>query len=141
MRFQHEDSFTDHTWSYLVLPRFNRLCCQQVVTRLVSIVFYILLPFKTRANYLPLSELLYDFFFTVHPCDKDTKGGCDQICNKDGDDAVCACMKGYETNDGGKTCTKSKSLFFEILLGSLFSRDAECVLEQNERLLITVTRV
>ena len=42
---------------------------------------------------------------SVHPCDKETKGGCDQICNKDGDDAVCSCNEpDYKLGEDGKSC-------------------------------------
>ena len=52
-------------------------------------------------------------FRLVHPCDKETKGGCSQICNKKGDEAQCACNDGYELDaQDGQTCNKSKPKFF-----------------------------
>ena len=44
----------------------------------------------------------------VHPCDKENKGGCSQICNKKGDEALCACDEGFELDTDGQTCNKSK---------------------------------
>ena len=44
-------------------------------------------------------------FFSVHPCDKDTKGGCDQTCNKDGDKAKCSCTPvDFKLGEDGKSC-------------------------------------
>ena len=45
--------------------------------------------------------------FTVHPCDKETKGGCDQVCNKDGEKAKCGCNEGFRLVDE-TTCEKSE---------------------------------
>ena len=48
--------------------------------------------------------------FLVHPCDKKTRGGCEQACNKDGDNAKCSCEPGIDTlNADGKTCDRSKA--------------------------------
>ena len=47
---------------------------------------------------------------SVHPCDKESNGGCQDICNKEeGDDYHCSCNPpgDYELVDG-KTCKKSK---------------------------------
>ena len=46
----------------------------------------------------------------VHPCDKPNKGGCEQICDKDGEKAVCSCVSPYDytLSANGKTCDKSK---------------------------------
>ena len=43
----------------------------------------------------------------VHPCDIGN-GGCGQICNRDGDDAVCACEEGFELGSDGKSCSKGE---------------------------------
>ena len=52
-------------------------------------------------------KLFQNHYLPVHPCDKETKGGCDQICNKDGDDAVCACNEpDYKLAEDGKSCDK-----------------------------------
>ena len=29
--------------------------------------------------------------FPVHPCDQPSRGGCNQVCNKAGDVAICSC--------------------------------------------------
>lgn len=47
--------------------------------------------------------------FSVHPCDQPDKGGCEQICNKKGDEGQCGCNEGYKLVDG-KTCEKSMIL-------------------------------
>ena len=44
----------------------------------------------------------------AHPCDKPTKGGCDQVCKKDGDKSSCSCNEGYRLEEDGKSCEKSK---------------------------------
>merc|ERR1712013_287795 len=36
--------------------------------------------------------------------DKESKGGCEQVCNKDGTEALCACGEEYELKEDGKTC-------------------------------------
>ena len=47
----------------------------------------------------------------VHPCDKPTKGGCEQVCDKKGDEALCGCKEGYKVSAEDKSkCTKSKCL-------------------------------
>lgn len=51
------------------------------------------------------------FFVLVHPCDKESKGGCEQVCNKVGSKAECSCNEGYvlEKDLNGvelKTCKK-----------------------------------
>ena len=49
------------------------------------------------------------FILPVHPCDKKTKGGCEQVCNKDGDNVICSCepAEDFTLNTDGKTCDKS----------------------------------
>ena len=45
----------------------------------------------------------------VHPCDKADKGGCEQTCEKKGEeDLVCTCGEGFKLNADGKKCDKSK---------------------------------
>ena len=44
--------------------------------------------------------------FSVHPCDQPDKAGCEQVCNKEGDEGKCDCNEGYKPN--GKKCEKSK---------------------------------
>ena len=46
-------------------------------------------------------------FYLVHPCDKPNKGGCDQRCNKDGDQFNCSCKPiDYILAEDRKSCTK-----------------------------------
>ena len=41
----------------------------------------------------------------VHPCDQGDKGGCEDVCNINGDQAVCSCSKpGYQLHSDGKKC-------------------------------------
>ena len=45
----------------------------------------------------------------IHPCDESDRGGCDHVCNKDRDDAVCSCNRGYKvSNRDPKKCRKLK---------------------------------
>ena len=45
----------------------------------------------------------------IHPCDLDTKGGCDQTCNKNGKSAECECTPpDYTLNADGKSCDKGR---------------------------------
>ena len=46
------------------------------------------------------------FIFSVHPCDKPDKAGCQQICKKVGEEPQCACEEGYKLV--GEECEKSK---------------------------------
>ena len=48
--------------------------------------------------------------FIWDPCDEATKGGCEQICNKDGDNAVCACDSQHFLNVDGTSCDESRLL-------------------------------
>ena len=49
---------------------------------------------------------LYQFTLGfIHPCDEGDNGGCAQTCTKDGDDAICECIEGFEINIDGKTCS------------------------------------
>ena len=45
----------------------------------------------------------------VHPCDKEEKGGCSDICERKGDEAVCKCEENFKLTDDGKTCEESKA--------------------------------
>ena len=48
-------------------------------------------------------------FILVHPCDKATKGGCDQVCEKDGAKAVCKCDKeGFQLEEDNQSCEFGK---------------------------------
>jgi len=41
----------------------------------------------------------------VHPCDQSNKGGCDDSCTKNGDEAVCRCSQpNFQLHSDGKTC-------------------------------------
>ena len=43
----------------------------------------------------------------VHPCDKLTKGGCQQTCNKDGENFTCSCIPDdYILAEDKKQCNK-----------------------------------
>lgn len=57
---------------------------------------------------LVIHPFLYESSFIVHPCDKSAKGGCTQICAKDGEGLKCECQEGYKLNEDGKTCDIGK---------------------------------
>ena len=45
----------------------------------------------------------------IHPCDKKSKGGCDQTCTKDGEKAVCSCTPvDFKLGEDGKSCEPGK---------------------------------
>ena len=48
--------------------------------------------------------------YSVHPCDKEEKGGCSQICEKKGKEAACACKDGFFLAEDTKTCKESKNI-------------------------------
>ena len=50
----------------------------------------------------------------VHPCDKDSNGGCSQKCVKKGDDAICACGDGFILAKDGQACDRGKQEYFEV---------------------------
>ena len=51
------------------------------------------------------------WFFSEHPCDKTSNGGCEQTCNKDGESAVCECAApDYKLGSDGKSCDKGNLL-------------------------------
>ena len=39
----------------------------------------------------------------VHPCDINA-GGCDHVCSRVGDSAVCSCLNGLILGSDGKSC-------------------------------------
>ena len=45
----------------------------------------------------------------VHPCDKEDKAGCEQVCEKKGTEAVCKCTEGFELEADGKFCKEGES--------------------------------
>ena len=49
-----------------------------------------------------------NYLFLVHPCDKPNRGGCEQICKKKGDGAVCQCKAGFILSEDGKQCDPGK---------------------------------
>ena len=49
---------------------------------------------------------------SVHPCDQN-KGGCEQTCVKDGDNAKCTCREGYLVD--GKSCGKELFIYSWLL--------------------------
>ena len=40
----------------------------------------------------------------MHPCDKGNNGGCDQVCNKNGNSSSCSCNDGYKLAVDEVTC-------------------------------------
>ena len=61
------------------------------------------------SNNLLVNIFIYvSSLISVHPCDKDSKGGCEQLCNKDGVNAKCSCNEGYKLNADGVACDKSE---------------------------------
>ena len=61
--------------------------------------------------------------FSVHPCDQEDKGGCEQVCTKNDDLAVCGCNQGYKVSTTDpKKCTASKSkTFSKFLIISIYN--------------------
>ena len=55
------------------------------------------------------------FLLSVHPCDKRSKGGCSQICNRNGDKALCSCKPGYKLAKDGVTCDKGELISYNCL--------------------------
>ena len=54
--------------------------------------------------------LLLIIYTLVHPCDKPTKGGCDQTCTKKGNEAVCVCKAPeFKLAADGKACEEGKN--------------------------------
>ena len=70
------------------------------------------LAYPTSPWYLD-GHIFLIFFYTVHPCDKENKGGCEQVCNKDGKKPKCSCTPAtdYKLNDDGVSCDPSKFAF------------------------------
>ena len=52
--------------------------------------------------------LTYCFLLLVHPCDKENKGGCSQICMKRGQWHACLCKAGFVLTKDNKTCIKGE---------------------------------
>ena len=46
--------------------------------------------------------------FLVHPCEKKGNGGCEHMCNKDGDKVRCTCKEGFVLEEDGKSCETGK---------------------------------
>ena len=44
----------------------------------------------------------------MHPCDKPSKGGCEQMCEKMGNEAICKCNAGYTLEADGQSCSEGK---------------------------------
>ena len=44
--------------------------------------------------------------YLVHPCEKEEKGGCSDICKKNGLSVTCSCPEEYELMEDKKTCKK-----------------------------------
>ena len=57
-------------------------------------------------------DLFDDFIYSVHsvhPCDMDNSGGCDQICTKKGHEAVCSCKNGFQVSKtDAKKCEQGR---------------------------------
>ena len=55
---------------------------------------------------------IINFIFSlrlVHPCDKESKGGCEQTCEKDGEKVVCSCAApDYKLAGDGKSCEEGE---------------------------------
>ena len=51
----------------------------------------------------------------MHPCDQPDKAGCEETCEKKGDEAVCGCPAEYQLSADGKSCEPGIYLFFYIL--------------------------
>ena len=62
-----------------------------------------------------ISVLLIWFInsYLVHPCDKADNAGCEQTCEKKGEeDFICTCPTGFKLNADGKKCDESKLFEF-----------------------------
>ena len=48
--------------------------------------------------------------FSVHPCQRANKGGCDHKCTQDGKERTCSCTNDidFQLQDDGKTCKPGK---------------------------------
>ena len=40
----------------------------------------------------------------MHLCDRGNNGGCDDVCNKNGEGVTCSCKLYYKLADDGVTC-------------------------------------
>ena len=65
---------------------------------------------QTFSNFPKRKKLILILLFTVHPCEKEARGGCSEVCNRDGVEAICACTnpKTRRLKADNKTCEKSK---------------------------------
>lgn len=61
-----------------------------------------------------MNNKIHLIFLLVHPCDKPARGGCEEFCNKDGENVVCTCGLGFVLARDGKSCDKSNHRFFVI---------------------------
>ena len=50
-----------------------------------------------------LSNMLL-FLILVHLCDQGNNGGCEHVCNKKGDEVLCACNKEYKLAENNSSC-------------------------------------
>ena len=77
------------------------------------------------ANKVIRCEMNVVIFVLVHPCDKADKAGCEQNCEKKGEeDFVCTCSKEFKLNADGKKCDKSKlSPMWQIFRSHLCHND------------------
>ena len=50
----------------------------------------------------------------MHPCDQPDKAGCEETCEKKGDEAVCGCPDEYQLAGDGKSC--EPGIYFSCLL-------------------------
>ena len=50
-------------------------------------------------------------FYLVHPCDRKDNGGCNQVCDKEGDNKTCSCDEGFELLPDGVNCKECKIIF------------------------------
>ena len=51
---------------------------------------------------------MYWCLYLVHPCDKGSNGGCNQVCNKVGDDFTCSCNEGYTLSVDKESCVAGR---------------------------------
>ena len=49
-----------------------------------------------------------NIFSLVHPCDEANRGGCQHICLKRNNMAVCKCKLGFTLEEDGKSCEKGR---------------------------------
>ena len=54
-------------------------------------------------------------FYSVHPCDMKSKGGCGQICHKQGRRSRCSCKPGFKLADDKQSCDKGTYFIEDII--------------------------